>query len=212
MSLLYKTTMSPSKLELLAGWLPSQPWFAGDISALASLGGYRFDDPEGEVGLEGILVTAGDETVYHVPLSYHGAPLPGGESFLLGTSEHGVLGTRWISDAAGDPVFRAVMARAIATGDSGAAEFVEDETGERVQRESLVPVHGTGHANNSVPDLSAAIVETRGARTHLEDDLAVLELVRVVDPSLQARTDQYALVGTWKGQPSAAILALLNGG
>ncbi len=212
MALMYKTTMSPSKLELVAGWLPRQPWFVGDVSALRNLGGYRFDDPAGEVGLEGVLVTAGDETVYHVPMTYRAAPLEDGESFLIGTSEHGVLGTRWISDAAGDPVYRAVMAAVMATGGRGADEFVADAEGNPIPRVPLVPVHGTGTVNNSVPDLSEATVETLGARTHIEDDLAVLELVRVVDPSLQARSDQFALVGTWEGQPEAAILALLNGG
>lgn len=212
MALMYQTTMSPSKLELIAGWLPTQPWFTGDVSALTNLGGYRFDDPAGEVGLEGILVTAGDATVYHVPLSYRGAPLEGGESHLLGTSAHGVLGTRWISDAAGDPVYRAVMATVMATGSGGADEFVADADGNPVPRDAKVPVRGTGSAGNAVPDFSEATVETLGSRTHIEDDLAVLELVRVIEPSLQARQDQFALVGTWDGQPEAAILALLNGG
>lgn len=212
MALMHKTTMSPSKIDLIASWLPGQPWFEGDVSALHSLGGYRFDDPAGEVGLEGILVTAGDETVYHVPLSYRAAPLEGGERFLVGTSEHGVLGTRWISDAAGDPVYRAVMATVMATGGRGADEFVADSDGNPVPRVPLVRVLGTGAANNSVPDLSEATVETMGSRTRIEDDLAVLELVRVVEPALQARADQFALVGTWEGQPEAAILALLNGG
>ena len=41
---------------------------------------------------------------YHVPVTYRGAPLAGAEAALLGTSEHGVLGRRWIYDAAQDPV------------------------------------------------------------------------------------------------------------
>lgn len=212
MALMYQTTMSPSKLELIAAWLPSQPWFAGDASALTNLGGYRFDDPAGEVGLEGILVTAGDETVYHVPLTYRGAPLAGGENFLLGTTEHGVLGTRWVSDAAFDPVYRAVMARVIATGGTGADEFNAAPDGTPVPRVPLVPVRGTGREGNAVPLFAEATVDTLGSRTHIEADLAVLELVRVVDAMLAARGDQYALLGTWQGQPQAAILALLNGG
>lgn len=212
MALMHQTTMSPSKLELIADWLPKQPWFAGDVTALQNLGGYRFDDPAGEVGLEGILVTAGDETVYHVPLTYRSAPLEGAESFLVGTSEHGVLGTRWISDAAGDPVYRAVMAHVMATGGRGSEEFVAEADGTRVPRVPRVPVRGTGAADNDVPDLSEATVETMGSRTRIEDDLAALELVRVVKPSLRAREDQFALEGTWEGQPEAAILALLNGG
>ena len=37
-------------------------------------------------------------------MTYRGAPLAGAEEALIGTSEHGVLGTRWIYDAAHDPV------------------------------------------------------------------------------------------------------------
>jgi hypothetical protein len=54
-----------------------------------------------------MLVTDGagqGKTTYFVPLAYRGAPLPGAEQGLLGTSEHGVLGLRWIYDAAHDPV------------------------------------------------------------------------------------------------------------
>jgi hypothetical protein len=37
--------ITPTKPELLATWLSSQPWFAGDASALQQVGAYRFDDP-----------------------------------------------------------------------------------------------------------------------------------------------------------------------
>ena len=50
MGLMHLTTMTPSKLELLAAWLPSQPWFVGDANSLVSLSGFRLDDPAGEVG------------------------------------------------------------------------------------------------------------------------------------------------------------------
>ena len=43
--------ITPTKPELLATWLPTQPWFVGDASALEHLGAYRFDDPDGEVGM-----------------------------------------------------------------------------------------------------------------------------------------------------------------
>ena len=53
-------SLVPSKLELLAAWLPSRPWFTGDASALEAVGSYRFDDPDGEVGMETHLVRAGE--------------------------------------------------------------------------------------------------------------------------------------------------------
>ncbi|MYT26752.1 1,4-alpha-glucan branching protein, partial [Streptomyces sp. SID7760] len=65
------------------------------------------DDPRGEVGIEFMAVSdgAGDRQVtYLVPLTYRGAPLDGAERALIGTSEHGVLGRRWIYDGTHDPV------------------------------------------------------------------------------------------------------------
>jgi hypothetical protein len=109
MAIIHKTTLVPSKLDLLTSWLPGRAWYQGGASkpALAKAGGFRLDDPDGEVGLEFMAVTddSGDEPVtYHVPLSYRAAPLPGGDDALIGTMEHGVLGKRWAYDGTRDPV------------------------------------------------------------------------------------------------------------
>jgi hypothetical protein len=98
------TTMVPTKLELLSAWIPRRPWYRGSEPELARAGGFRLDDPADEVGIEFLVVTDGDGTAYAVPLTYRGEPLAGAEHALVGTSEHGVLGTRWIYDAAEDPV------------------------------------------------------------------------------------------------------------
>lgn len=49
---------------------------------------------------------SGDGAVsYHLPLTYRGAPLDGAPAdALVGTSEHGVLGKRWVYDGIHDPV------------------------------------------------------------------------------------------------------------
>ena len=113
MSVIHRTTLTPSKLELIAGWLPDQPWYLGAAAGqraeprLARAGGFRLDDPAGEVGIEiaAVLDTSGERPVtYLVPMSYRGAPLAEAEDALLGTAEHGTLGTRWVYDAAHDPV------------------------------------------------------------------------------------------------------------
>ncbi|MEV7440158.1 1,4-alpha-glucan branching protein [Streptomyces sp. NPDC091204] len=114
MAIIHKTTMSPGKLELLAAWLPAQPWYlpTGRPPVLARAGGFRLDDPEGEVGIEFMVVTdtSGEEpTAYHVPLTYRGAPLVGAEAALVGTTEHGVLGRRWVYDGPHDPVLTAQL-------------------------------------------------------------------------------------------------------
>ncbi|MER6250298.1 1,4-alpha-glucan branching protein [Streptomyces sp. NPDC001584] len=109
MAVIHRTTMSPGKLELLAGWLPLRSWYRGGTGGpqLSKAGGFRLDDPEGEVGIEFMVVTdtAGDGPVtYLVPLTYRGAPPKGAEDGLIGTSEHGVLGRRWIYDGTHDVV------------------------------------------------------------------------------------------------------------
>ncbi len=108
MATIHATTMSPTKLELLTAWLPHQAWYVGPASPeLHKAGGFRLDDPAGEVGIEFMIVNAvsgATAVTYHVPMTYRGQPLSGHESALLGTSMHGVLGTRWIYDGAADPV------------------------------------------------------------------------------------------------------------
>jgi hypothetical protein len=44
-----------------------------------------------------------------VPLTYRAAPLAAAEPALIGTSEHGVLGLRYVYDGAGDPVLAAQL-------------------------------------------------------------------------------------------------------
>lgn len=108
MAIIHQTTLTPTKLELLTSWLPGRPWYQGAaVPRLEKAGGFRLDDPDGEVGLEFMAVTdgSGDAPVtYHVPLSYCGAPRPAAGKALIGTAEHGILGMRWIYDGTRDPV------------------------------------------------------------------------------------------------------------
>lgn len=143
MALLHDATITPGKVELIDAWLPSQPWASG-LPRLDRIGGFRIDDPAGEVGIEGILLASADRAVVvHVPLTYRGAPLEGAEDALLGTVEHSVLGTRWVYDAAADPVYLAALADTITAGRTEAAEFFEVD-GEMVAREPSAHVLGSG--------------------------------------------------------------------
>jgi maltokinase-like protein len=109
MAIIHDTTMSPGKLDLLRAWLPAQPWYlhGGRGPELAKAGGFRLDDPAGEVGIEFMVVAdrSGNRvTTYQVPLTYRAGPLADAESGPIGTAEHGVLGRRWIYDGTCDPV------------------------------------------------------------------------------------------------------------
>jgi hypothetical protein len=110
MAVIHNTTMQPSKLDLLARWLPDQAWYSGTNDGLTRAGGFRLDDPDGAVGIEFMVILAGDGEAYLVPMTYRGAPLDGADAALIGTAEHGVLGTRWIYDGEQDPVLQAQLA------------------------------------------------------------------------------------------------------
>jgi len=118
MAVVHQTTMVPTKLELLTQWLPKQDWYAGGPAGphLARAGGFRLDDPAGEVGIEFMAVrddAAREATAYHVPMTYRGAALAGADAALIGTAEHGVLGRRWIYDGPADPVLLAALTELI---------------------------------------------------------------------------------------------------
>jgi hypothetical protein len=129
MAIIYKADLTPSKPELIGAWLDAQPWAGRGPGEI--LGAYRFDDPEGEVGVEAFLVRRGDRLL-HLPLTYRGAPLPGHEEHLVGTLEHSVLGTRWVYDGTEDEVSLACFRRAL-EGEQEQAELEVWDEGRRLE-------------------------------------------------------------------------------
>ncbi|WP_420827519.1 maltokinase N-terminal cap-like domain-containing protein [Arthrobacter roseus] len=81
-------------MKLLAHWLPNQPWFRkSGPTNLGRVGSFRFDDPDGEVGIE-TLILKSESAVFQVPLTYRSCPLEDADPCLIGTLEHSFLGKR----------------------------------------------------------------------------------------------------------------------
>ncbi|WP_151084122.1 CG0192-related protein [Nocardioides cynanchi] len=204
MALVHDATIDPSKQDLVDAWLPSRPWAAG-IEVTAKVGEYRFDDPDGEVGVETILFSAADGRLVQVPLTYRGAPLAGAEEFLVGTTEHSVLGPRWVYDGCGDPVWAATLATAILTGGSQAQMYFERD-GARVDIPPRVQVRGSGDPRSEVPAITTVDAGSdQGAVTLARCGDLELVLPRVVGTPIEV---EQTLTGTWAG--GEAVLAGLR--
>ncbi|MFF8593321.1 1,4-alpha-glucan branching protein [Streptomyces sp. NPDC015220] len=139
MAVIHDTTLKPTKLELLTSWLPSRRWYqgGGDEPRLSKSGGFRLDDPAGEVGIEFMVVhdaSGARPAAYLVPLTYRGAPLDGAQDALIGTTEHGVLGPRWVYDGCQDPVLVAQLHALIEGRTQAQAQSTSDTPDEEVTR------------------------------------------------------------------------------
>ncbi|MCW2504654.1 MAG: hypothetical protein JWO79_2938 [Actinomycetia bacterium] len=204
MAVLHRAELKPTKLELLAAWLPGRRWLEGPADAIERVSSFRFDDPAGAVGIETILVRAGDGPVYQVPLTYRDAPLTAADRWLLGTTDHSVLGQRWVYDGCGDPVYAQALALAIVAGTGQAEQFVE--TGGRLEpRDPDMTVAGSGVRDAAVPTVDAIEDGTDADPTLIRTGPAELAVIRRLDPTA-ARLGA-TLTGTWPGQPAPVVLA-----
>ncbi len=207
MAVHHSATITPTKLELLQAWVPHQPWLDGaDASTLTQLGAYRFDDPDGEVGVETHLLGTADARVLQVPLTYRGQPREGAEASLVTTMTHTTLGDRWVYDGCHDPVYRAALARTVLTGGRQADLFLATADG-LVPQPITAQVRGSG----SLPDAAlsgwqVAAVTHAGPLTWMRGS-GTLTLLRTPGSVVDGLT----LTGTWSGQASPLLLATLDG-
>ena len=188
MAIIHSTTMSPTKLELLASWLPAQPWYLdqGREPDLVRAGGFRLDDPDGEVGIELMVVTDGSgerAVTYLVPMTYRASALASADGALIGTAEHGVLGRRWIYDGVHDPVLVAQLVALIQGGAEPQAQSMSDTpdptvTSEPVTSGSLTAV---GSAVVNEPSGTALRVETTDA-DGVRGGQLVIRVKRILQP------------------------------
>lgn len=178
----HTATLSPTKQELVEAWLPSRSWATGQ-KVVGKVAEYRFDDPDGEVGVETILWRTDDDTVLQTPLTYRAAPLDGAEEHLIGTTDHSVLGQRWVYDGCGDPVWAATLVDTIWTAGRQAQMFIEQD-GRRVDVPPRMQVRGSG-SDGSAPRVSSIDgVAGEGAVTVVTADQVEIALARVVGAPL----------------------------
>jgi hypothetical protein len=194
MALVHQATLTPSKLELLAAWLPTRPWFR-QTGELERVGSYRFDDPDGKVGIEIMLVSSG-QTTFQIPLTYRGEPIAAGDQHLIGTMNHSVLGERWIYDGCADSVAVSAMLTATLKGTSEALVEVEVE-GQLVTLPQVVSVHGNGSAETSVVPFSLLSSDDDGGITTVTTDPYRMHVARVVGTAV---TGRFTLTGSWSEQ------------
>lgn len=181
MAILHQATLTPTKLQLVTSQLDQLGWGGGPVDLI---GGYRFDDPDGQVGVEGLIATRGDDA-FHIPLTYRDAPLAGAEPYLIGTLDHSALGKRWVYDAAHDPVAVGCYMRALAGAQEQAVLNVYDRA------EQLVEVR----------DPAVVIRVDRPAEISADD----LVLVRRLEEDAQDDPDRPRLIAQWAGNNEAVV-------
>lgn len=141
------STLIPSKRELVIDWLARQEWFSGDPSVIEQVAAFRFVDPDGEVGIETLLFSAGAH-VFQIPQTYRGAPIDDDVEGLIGVLEHSALGTRYVYDAMTDPVYLVELERVIRERDT-AVETVTAHDGSI--KAAGMEVWGSGVAEGADP-------------------------------------------------------------
>lgn len=209
MALLHRASISPTKADMLAAWVPLQEWYAGG-GDLTLLGSYRLDDPADEVGIETFLLRAGEGPVLQVPVTYRGAPLEGAEHGLVTEMQHSVLGPRWVYCACDDPTYASVLVSTVLTGGAQAAQEIEVD-GVRQTRETTTFARGSGVPGTAVPALGPLTRREVDGCTVLESDGAEITVCRTVtaNPSFDT-TGLQTLMGRWPGHSEPALLAALG--
>jgi hypothetical protein len=202
MARFHVATLTPTKAELIAGWAPTRPWGPPPDVPIEVIGSFRFDDPDGRVGLETHLVDAGD-TLLQVPMTYRDAPLDGADDALVGELEHSVLGTRWVYDGLRDPRLVLMLAGVAMTGQGEALGMVEHE-GRWFIAPATVRIEGGGWGLQRVPVDGFAVTREDETCTVLRNDRFELTVHRRPEAGPRPRI---GLTATWEGRTTPVVLA-----
>ena len=202
MALFHRATITPTKEALIATWAPTQPWGPPADAPVDVIGSFRFDDPDARVGMETHLVRSGD-TLLQVPLTYRDAPLDGGDDAFIAEMEHSVLGTRWVSDGLGDPIFVTMLAAVAMTGQGEALGLAVYE-GRWYIAPSNVRIRGGGWTQQRVAVDGFQLASADADAAVLRNDRFELSVARRPVPGPRPAI---GLTATWDGQPDPVVLA-----
>jgi hypothetical protein len=202
MAILHRATITPTKAELIAEWAPTRPWGPAVAESLDLIGSYRFDDPDGRVGMETHLLTAGG-ALFQVPLTYRDEPLEGAEDALITEMQHSALGTRWVYDGLRDSRF-VVMLAAVAMTGQGEALGMAVYDGRWYIAPSNVRIQGGGWTGERVPVDRFELVSDEATPSVLHNDR--FELIVFRRP-LPGPRPAIGLTASWDGQGEAVVLA-----
>lgn len=202
MAIFHRATITPTKAELIAAWAPTRRWGPAATDPIDVIGSYRFDDPDGRVGMETHLVAARG-ALLQVPLTYRDEPLDGAEDALITEMEHSVLGTRWVYDGLRDPQFVVMLAGVAMTGQGEALGMVVYD-GRWCIAPSNLRVQGGGWTQGRVAVDGFELVSDETTGSALHNDRFELTLFRRPVPGSHPAM---GLTATWHGQDEAVVLA-----
>lgn len=196
MAIIHEATMTPDKLTFCRDWLAKQPWSSG-LTVTERIGGYRFDDPRGRVGVEFVLLAAAEQVV-HLPLTYRDAPLAGADDYLVTTAEHSVLGTRYVYDGCVDPVLVRVLLRAVLSGGTEARMEYHRRDGRVEEREAPARAKGSGSWRpDEIPVFDGLAIRRDGATAVVDAGGFEITVRRLLD-GVPVAGDE-TLEVTWSG-------------
>lgn len=206
MALFHKATVSPTKAEMLATWVPAQAWCSADPANPGAeatvIGAFRFDDPEGQVGIETFLVGV-NHVVFHVPITYRPEPLEGAEEALITEMHHTALGTRWVYDGVHDHCYLTMVAAVAMTGQGEALGMVQYD-GKWHVAPANVRIQGGGWTDERASVHGFEPVNADGDIATFANERFDLAIYRRPSP---APRQPLALTATWDGQPEGSLLA-----
>ncbi|GAA1136569.1 1,4-alpha-glucan branching protein GlgB [Ornithinicoccus hortensis] len=186
-------TLTPSFAEFLPAWVAGRRWYAGKGRSpqLRRIGGFRLQDPAGEVGIDTHLVldeSGPEPVVYQVPLTYRSTPVDDMHTALVATAEHSELGTRYIYDGTADPVYVQALLDLVHSGGTAEADGDGDTDGEGSPGQGGATGQTVGEPGTRPVVVRSAVLTGEQSNTSIivrtegEDAPLIIKVFRVLHP------------------------------